>query len=77
MAKVVVYTAQWCSWCHKLIDFLNENKVEYEAKDVDNPDNARAAMEVSGQGGIPITVVDGTVVIGFDVEKLKQLLNLA
>ena len=76
MAKVVVYKAEWCSWCHKTTDFLKENNVEFEARDVDNPENAREVMEISGQGGIPVTVIDGNVVIGFDVARLKELLNL-
>ena len=29
MAKsVIVYTASWCPWCHKVTDFLKENKVQ-------------------------------------------------
>ncbi len=74
--KVTVYKAEWCSWCHKLIDFLDENKIEYEVKDVDNAENAEEAMSVSGQGGIPVTVIGDNVIIGFDVEKLKELLSL-
>jgi glutaredoxin-like YruB-family protein len=77
MAKsVVVYTAEWCPWCHKVTDFLKENNVKFEAKDVDQDDNAKECMEKSGQGGIPVTLIDGQTVVGFDVAKLKALLNL-
>ncbi len=76
MAKVTVYTASWCPWCHKVMDFLKENDVEFEAKDVENREYAQEAMEKSGQAGIPVTVIDGEVVVGFDVAKLKQLLKL-
>lgn len=76
MAKVIVYTASWCPWCHKVMDFLKENNVEFEAKDVDQQENAKECMEKSGQAGIPVTDIDGNVVVGFNVPKLKELLKI-
>jgi len=77
MAKsVIVYTAPWCPWCHKVTDFLKENNVKFEEKDVDTECNAEECMKKSGQGGIPVTIIDGEVVVGFDIDKLKALLNL-
>jgi glutaredoxin 3 len=77
MAKnVVVYTADWCPWCHKVMDFLKQNKVEFTAKNVDDEKNARECMEKSGQGGIPVTIIDGQAVVGFDEKKLRELLKL-
>ena len=76
MAKVTVYTASWCPWCHKVMDFLKDNGVEFEAKDVENREYAQESMEKSGQAGIPVTVIDNEVVVGFDVARLKQLLKL-
>jgi glutaredoxin-like YruB-family protein len=76
MAKVIVYTASWCPWCHKVMDFLKENDVEFEARDVENREYAQEAMEKSGQAGIPVTLVDDVAVVGFDVQKLKELLKL-
>jgi glutaredoxin-like YruB-family protein len=77
MAKsVTVYTAGWCPWCHKVTDFLKENKIKFEEKDVDKGCNADECMKKSGQGGIPVTIIDGEAVVGFDVERLKALLNI-
>ncbi|MCI0503499.1 glutathione S-transferase N-terminal domain-containing protein [Candidatus Micrarchaeota archaeon] len=77
MAKsVTVYSAEWCPWCHKVMDFLKENNVKFEVKDVDDGENAKECMEKSGQGGIPVTIIDGEAVVGFDTAKLKVLLNL-
>jgi NADH-dependent peroxiredoxin subunit F len=76
MAKVTVYTAEWCPWCHKVIDFLKQNNVEFEAKNVENREYAQESMEKSGQAGIPVTVIDGEAVVGFDVARLKELLRL-
>ncbi len=74
--KVTVYTADWCPWCHKVVDFLKENKVEFEEKNVENREYAQESMEKSGQAGIPVTVIDEEAVVGFDIARLKELLKL-
>lgn len=76
MAKVVVYGAEWCPWCHKVQDFLKENKIEFEYKDVDQGENGKECLEKSGQGGVPVTLVDDEVIVGFDVPKLKAALKI-
>jgi len=75
--KVIVYSAEWCHWCHKIMDFLKENNIEYEERNVENQDYAKESMEKSGQAGIPVTDIDGQIIIGFDVNKLKELLELS
>ncbi len=76
MAKVIVYTADWCHWCHKAMEFFNENNIEYEARDVSRKEYAQEAMEKSGQAGIPVIDIDGNVIVGFDLPKIKELLKL-
>ncbi len=76
MAKVIVYSADWCPWCHKVMDFLKENNVKFEERNVDNPEYANEVVEKSKQSGIPVTDIDGQIIIGFNVPKLKELLKL-
>jgi glutaredoxin 3 len=75
--KVTVYSTQSCPWCKKVKAFLTENKVKFSDKDVGS--DTKAAQEMikkSGQQGVPVTEVDGNIVVGFDEAKLKKLLNL-
>lgn len=74
--KVILYTAEWCQFCHKVVDFLKANNVEFEEKNVDDPANAKEATEKSGQGGIPVTDIDGQIVVGYNERKLRELLGL-
>jgi glutaredoxin len=75
--KVIVYSAEWCPWCHKAIDFLKENKIEFEIRDVgEDPEYAKEVQEKSGQSGIPIILIDGEVIIGFNQPKIKEALGL-
>ncbi len=76
MAKVIVYTAEWCPWCHKVMDFLKENNIEFEPRDVEKQEYAKELVEKSGQSGIPVTDIDGNIVVGYDVKKLKELLKI-
>ena len=74
--KVTVYSAPWCPWCQKTKEFLKEHNIEFEEKDVQKQENAHEALHLSGQAGIPVTVIDGQVIVGFDVPKLKELLKI-
>lgn len=74
--KIIVYMADWCPWCHRVMDFLKENKIEFEARDVEQGGNAQESMTKSGQAGIPVTDIDGQIIVGFDVKKLKEILEL-
>jgi glutaredoxin len=78
--KVIVYSAEWCPWCHKVMEFLEEKGIKFEEKDVDEGTNGAEMVEASGQEGIPVTVIeDGerkNIIIGFDIPKLKKALNI-
>jgi len=77
MAKVTVYSTPVCPWCHKAKDFLKENNIEFEDKDVSSDEAAKNEMtEKSGQMGVPVLDIDGTIIVGFDVEAIKKALNL-
>lgn len=77
MVNVTVYSTPTCPWCVKAKDFLKENKIEFEDKDVSSDEEARNAMiEKSGQMGVPVLDIDGTVIVGFDQEGIKKALKL-
>ncbi len=77
MEKVIVYSTPTCPWCHKAKEFLKENNIEFEVKDTSNDAVARNDMvEKSGQMGVPVLDVDGTIIVGFDQEAIKKALNL-
>ena len=74
---VTIYTTKECPWCKKTKAFFKANKVKYTEKDVGADQKAAKVMiEKSGQQGVPVTDVDGKIVVGFDEAKLKKLLKL-
>lgn len=75
--KVIVYGTEMCPWCHRMTDWLKENDVDFEYVDVGKDRNKAIEMvEKSGQMGVPVADVNGEIVIGFDLPRLKKLLNL-
>ena len=77
MKKVTIYSTPACHYCNLAKDYFNENKVKYEAFDVGSDMQKRKEMmEKSGQLGVPVILVDGEVIVGFDKPKLAQLLGI-
>jgi glutaredoxin 3 len=75
--KVLIYSTSTCPWCVKVKEFLKENNIEFTEKNVG--ENVKAAEEMikkSGQQGVPVTEINGKIVVGFDEGKLRELLNL-
>ncbi len=75
--KVAVYSTPSCPYCHMAKDFLKENKVKFEDIDV-SKDRVKAQEMImkSGQMGVPVVDINGTIIIGFDKEQMKKLLKL-
>lgn len=82
MAKVKIYSTTWCAYCKQEMAYLDEKGVKYEDILVDqNPAEAQKMVEISGQMGVPFTVItkdDGSEehILGFDRPKIDAALGL-
>ncbi len=73
--NVKMYTTPTCGYCHQAKKFLSERGVKYEEYDVSRDRTAADEMvNLTGNMGVPVIVVDGQVVVGFDRGRLEQLL---
>jgi len=74
---VKVYSTPSCPYCVTLKNFLKENKIQFEDIDVSQNEVAQKEMiDKSGQMGVPVVDIDGQIIVGFDQERIKQLLKL-
>lgn len=76
MAQVTIYTTPTCGYCKMAKAFFQEHNVAYTERDVTK--DQRAAEELvarSQQTSVPVIDIDGTIVVGFDKEKLSSLLG--
>lgn len=72
-----VFSTPTCPYCVTLKEFLKEHDVEFE--DIDVSKNKAVLDEMvkkSGQMGVPVVEIDGRIVVGFDKEKISELLNI-
>jgi glutaredoxin 3 len=75
--EVKVYSTPSCPFCTMAKNFLKEHKIKFEDINVSTDrDAAREMIEKSGQMGVPVIEIDGKMVVGFDKEKIKKLLNI-
>ena len=73
--KVKVYSTPTCPYCHRAKDYLKEKNISFEDIDVSvNREAADEMMKISGQMGVPVITVDDEVVVGFDKNRLEELL---
>lgn len=77
MAKsVILYSQPSCVPCHQEEEFLAEKGVEFIVKDIRADKAALKELLDAGFQSTPVTIIDGQAVVGFDQEKLVELLGL-
>lgn len=76
MATITMYTTPTCGFCHMEKEWLKEKGIKVEVKDITMDEQAyHEAVAKAGQPVVPITDIDGTIIIGFDRPKLEAKLK--
>ena len=74
MPKVTIYSTEGCQYCRLTKGYLSRLGVPFTEVDVGRDRTAAEEMvKLSGQYGVPVTVVDGEVIVGFDVARFREL----
>ena len=77
MNKVIIYSTPTCPYCQLAKEFFKENNVEYDDFNVAEDAKAREEMiKKSGQMGVPVIEIGKDIVVGFDKNKLTELLGI-
>ncbi len=78
MPNVTIYTTNTCGWCQAAKDLFVRHNVQYQEKNVASDLTARQEMvSKSNQLGVPVIDVDGQIIVGYNEERLTQLLSAA
>lgn len=75
MAKLTIYTTSVCLWCKKTKDFLKENKIPYIEKDATKTVNQKEMIKKSGQIGVPVLDINGTIIVGYAPDEIMKLIK--
>jgi glutaredoxin-like YruB-family protein len=74
---VKIYSTPWCPYCKMAKDFLEEHNIKFEDINVqEKPEKAEEMIKVSGQKGVPVITINGKVILGFNLEALKNALKI-
>lgn len=75
--KIVVYTSDGCPWCNKAKEYLKGLKITFREVNVSrNQSEAERLVKRTGQMGTPQLDINGSYVVGFDKNRIDNLLGI-
>lgn len=73
---VTVYTTPSCSFCTQVKRYFKELRVPFKEHDVTKDERKASEMfRKSGQMGVPVLDIHGTIIVGFDKAKIERALR--
>ncbi len=76
--QVIIYSTPTCHFCHAAKAFFSEHNVDFKDINVAQDLEKRKEMiDMTGQMGVPVIRIEDDVIVGFDEEKLRELLAIA
>jgi glutaredoxin-like YruB-family protein len=76
--EVRIYTSPTCPWCKKAKEFLAQEGVAFTEMDVTRDRSAlEELVRVSGVRSVPVTTCGTDVLVGFDPDRLRSIVNCA
>ena len=80
----VIYGADWCKACHETAKYLSTKGVKYVEKDVDKSSVIQAELQakfarahVPPTSSIPVTEINGRLIVGFNPQALDSAIAAA
>lgn len=77
MTEAIVYSSTNCHYCAQLKQYLQDQHIAYEERNIDtNPEYARQ-LEQLGMMSVPVTVIGGMQILGLNPSRIKKALAAA
>lgn len=75
--KVIIYTTPTCPFCIMAKKFLEDNNIDFEDFNVSTDrSKAEEMIKKTGQMVVPVIEIEGTIIVGFDREKIRNALGI-
>lgn len=75
MKKVEIYTSDTCIQCIKAKEYLKNRDVDYIEYNISKKAEARKELIGMGYMSVPVIIIDGEHVLGFDLNRMQMLLD--
>lgn len=77
MKTVVIYSTPSCVYCGAAKDFFREKGFAYTEYNVAaDAEKRKELIERSGQMGVPVIVIDGQLIVGFNKGAVAKALGI-
>ncbi len=73
---VIIYTTPTCPYCKMAKEFFSKKKIKY--REINVATDKKAAQEMikkSGQMGVPVIDINGTIIVGYDKHEIEKALK--
>ena len=75
--RVIVFSTPTCSFCNAAKQYFRQKGIRFNDVDVSRDSvAARDMVRRSGRQGVPVIDIGGKIIVGFDRNKINQLLGL-
>lgn len=74
--EIKIYSTPTCPYCKMAKEYLSSKGIAYQNLDVSaNNLDKEEMVKVSGQMGVPVIVINGEVIVGFDQARIDSLIK--
>lgn len=75
--NVIIYSTPYCMYCQVAKDWFKQKGIVYTEYDVSVDTKKREEMmQKTGSIAVPVIEIDKEIIIGFDKNKMSQLLGI-
>ena len=76
MKKIEIYTSETCIQCKKAKEYFQNNNLEFIEYNISSNQEYKRELIKKGYLSVPVIVVEGQDILGFDLTRIKQLTGL-
>ncbi|EQK45248.1 glutaredoxin family protein [[Clostridium] bifermentans ATCC 638] len=76
MKKIEIFSSDKCKQCIELKKYLKEKNINYTEYNISGNDENRKTLINLGYMSVPVLLIDGNHVLGFDKSRIDSLLEL-
>lgn len=74
---IKIYSTPTCVYCATLKEYLKSKKTEFLDIDVSKSEkDLQEMIKISGQMGVPVVDIEGEIIVGFDKQRIDELLKI-
>ena len=76
MKKIEMFTSDTCIQCKKAKEYFQNNNLEFIEYNISSNQEYKRELIKKGYLSVPVIVVEGQDILGFDLTRIKQLTGL-